>query len=96
VFEASLGGGGSVVKGLAITQVQAEVRRKAGQDVVVCGVDLAANRRLARTIETNANINVKLCPPHPSSGPGALPHFQPDPRPPTGHTFYETPNRNAV
>ena len=26
----------------------------------------------------------------------ALPHYQPDPRPPSGHTFYETSNRRAV
>jgi hypothetical protein len=51
IFEASLGADGSVVKGPAITQAQAEVRRKAGQDVVVCGSDLASNRRLAQAIE---------------------------------------------
>jgi hypothetical protein len=28
-------------------------------------------------------------------GPGALPHFQPDPRPPEGHCFYETTTRKS-
>lgn len=96
IFEASLGSTGSVVKGAPITQSQAEARRKTGQDVVVCGSDLSANRRLAEAIEKAANDHVKRCPPHASSGPNALPHYQPDPRPPSGHTFYETPNRKAL
>lgn len=96
VFEASLGAGGSVIRGRVITQAQAEARRRAGLDVVVCGPDLATNRRLAGTIERNANGVAKRCPPHPSSGPNALPHYQPDPRPPAGHTFYETPHRKAA
>src|SRR5215472_12269568 len=95
IFEASLGLRGAVIKGAAITQAEAEARRKAGRDVVVCGPDLAANRRLAGTIEANANGKVKRCPPHSSAGPHALPHYQPDPRPPEGHTFYETPHRKA-
>ncbi len=36
-FEETLGATGSVIKGVAITQVEAETRRKAGLDVVVCG-----------------------------------------------------------
>jgi hypothetical protein len=96
IFEASLGAYGSVAKVIEITQAEAEAKRKAGQDVVVCGTDLAANRRVAGTIERNANSTAKRCPPHSMAGPKALPHFQPDPRPPGGHTFYETPNRKAV
>lgn len=96
IYEAALGGGGSVRKGAAITQAQAEARRKAGLDVVVCGPDLGANRSLAGVIERNANGTAKRCPPHyDSAGSRALPHYQPDPRPPDGHTFYETPNRKA-
>ena len=95
VFEASLAVDGSVVKGRAISQAVAEARRRAGQDVVVCGSSLAANRSLAGVIEKNANGNAKRCPPHASAGPNALPHYQPDPRPPDGHSFYETPNRKA-
>jgi hypothetical protein len=58
---------------------------------------LAANRTVAQAIERNANGTAKRCPPHRNAGPFALPHFQPDPRPPDndGHTFYETPNRKA-
>jgi hypothetical protein len=96
IFAASLGAGGSVLKGQQITQVQAEARRKAGQDVVVCGPNLATNRSLAAAIEAAAVGKAKRCPPHPSAGPQALPHYQPDPRPPAGHTFYETPQRKAV
>ena len=96
IHEAALGSDGSVRKGTVITQAQAEASRKAGQDVVVCGPDLKSNRRLAETIEWNANGNCKRCPPHPSAGPRALPHYQPDPRPPSGHTFYETEIRKAV
>src|SRR6266487_2197848 len=96
VFEASLGRNGSVLKGRPITQAQGEARRRLGQDVVVCGPDLAANRSLAGAIERSANRIAKRCPPHASAGSNALPHYQPDPRPPAGHTFYETPNRKAI
>ena len=95
IYEATLGRNGAVVKGQKITQLQAEARRRAGLDVVVCGGNLSANRSFAGAIERNANGNGKRCPPHPNAGMHALPHYQPDPRPPTGHTFYETPNRTA-
>src|SRR5438105_2075168 len=84
IFEATLGAGGAVVKGQVITHAQAEARRKAGRDVVVCGPSLAANRTQARVIERNANGSAKRCPPHAGAGPNALPHYQPDPRPPAG------------
>lgn len=96
IHEACLVEEGGVKKGASITQAQAEKRRTLGQDVVVCRPDLAANRALAKTIERNANGSWKLCPPHANAGPHALPHCQPDPRPPAGHTFYETPNRKAI
>ncbi|HEV3340570.1 MAG TPA: hypothetical protein VG125_09440 [Pirellulales bacterium] len=96
IFAASLGANGTVIKGHPIVRAQAEVMRQAGLDVVVCGPDLAANRKLAGQIEGNANGKCKRCPPHATSGNKALPHYQPDPRPPSGHTFYETPNRRAV
>jgi hypothetical protein len=96
IFEAILSSQGSVQRGRAITQGEAEARRRAGEDVVVCGSNLAANRNLARLIECNANGSVVRHPPHTqSSGPNALPHYQPDPRPPAGHTFYETEHRKA-
>jgi hypothetical protein len=96
IFEATLGRQGSVVKGKAINQAEAEARRKAGLDVVVCGSDSDVNRRLAGQIERNANGAAKRSFPHKSAGPHALPHFQPDPRPPEGHTFYETEHRKAA
>src|SRR5213596_1273521 len=96
LFEATLGAQGSVVKGRSITRAQAEARRRGGLDVVVCGPDLSANRSVAGTIERSANGRSKRCPPHANAGPNALPHLQPDPRPPTGHSFYETPNRKAL
>jgi hypothetical protein len=91
-----LGPGGSVIKGIEITRAVAEDLRRRGRDVVVCGTDLAVNRNLARDIEQGANGSYKRCGPHPNAGPDALPHYQPDPRPPEGHTFYETSNRKAV
>jgi hypothetical protein len=96
VFEATLGADGAVKKGALIAMAAAVTARRSGNDVVVCGSDLAANRRLAGYIEATANGAGKRCPPHVNAGPLALPHYQPDPRPPKGHTFYETPNRKAV
>jgi hypothetical protein len=96
IYEAVLAANGVVKRGKLISQGQAEVRRRAGFDVVVCGDELKENRRTAFLIETSANGTVKRCPPHPNAGPRSLPHFQPDPRPPEGHTFYETPNRKAL
>ncbi len=87
---------GAVVKGRQITQADAEARRKAGGNVVVCGsVDLD-NRILARTVETNANGPAIHCAPHFSTGSGALPHYHPKARFPRGHTFYETRTEKAV
>lgn len=96
IFAASLGPNGAVVKGQNITQARAEALRKVHRDVVVCGPDIGANRRLAGLIERNANGSSKLHPPHPNAGSRALPHHQPDPRPPRGHTFDETPKRKAL
>src|SRR5262249_19032870 len=90
IHEATLGGAGSVRKGPEITQAEAEKRRKAGLDIVVCGPDRVTNRLLAGKIERNANGKAKCCFPHPSAGSRSLPHWQPDPRPPDGHSFYET------
>jgi hypothetical protein len=71
-------------------------RRKNGEDIVVCGLDKIANRNLAKLIEQTANSRYQRHDPHVNAGPNALPHFQPDPRPPAGHSFYETLNRKAV
>jgi len=95
IFKATFGTGGDVVRGSEITEHEAIAERKAGGDVVVCGQDLFENRQLAEQIEKTANGNCKACPPHVAMGPGALPHFQPDPRPPDGHCFYETTTRKS-
>jgi hypothetical protein len=95
IYKAMLGTGGDVVRGIEITEALAIAERQAGRDVVVCGSILGDNRSAARKIETAANGICKACPPHQAMGPGALPHFQPDPRPPDGHCFYETAQRKA-
>lgn len=97
IFAAELEDGGAVRRvGEAITEEEAQRLRREGRNVVVCGSTLAANRTLAKSIEQGANGRYKLCPPHANAGLHALPHCQPEQRPPEGHTFYETPNRKAV
>ena len=96
IHKAILNRNGSVKKGEFITQAQAITERQNGNEVVVCGPILRKNRDLAQIIEKSANGTWKRCPPHANAGWNALPHYQPDPRPPSGHTFYETDNRKAV
>src|SRR5437868_14696445 len=96
IHEATLLAGGAVRKGKVITQAQAETLRRTGQNVVVCGPHHGGNMNLARDIEHNANGSYKRCGPHAWASQNGLPHYQPDPRPPAGHTFYETANRHAL
>jgi hypothetical protein len=96
VYEAKLLASGAVQRGNPITQAQAENLRRNGQDVVVCGPQHGANMTLARDIENHANGRYKRCGPHAWAAQNGLPHYQPDPRPPQGHTFYETANRHAL
>jgi hypothetical protein len=96
IHEAELEGGpsGRVLRGAEIDFNMAVARRRAGQNVVVCGNEVDANRRQAYAIE----VTVGPCQrggPHDLAGPHALPHYQPHPRPPEGHTFYETARRKA-
>lgn len=95
IFEATLGTNGAVHRGPPIDLETAVERRRNGFDIVVCGPDSGVNRRLAGHIERTANGNVALEYPHRSAGVRALPHWQPDPRPPRGHSFYETEHRKA-
>jgi hypothetical protein len=95
VFKATLGSLGRVIRGQEITEAEAVAERLAGRDVVVCGDDLKANRGLAQQIESQVGP-YRAGPPHTRLGPYVLPHFQPDPRPPEGHTFYETDKRKAA
>jgi len=96
IYEARLQPDGGVQKVREISLSDAVALRQRGHEVVVCGGDLAANRSLAESIEQQANGRWKRCPPHASAGTNALPHYQPELRGPAGHTFYETPHRQAV
>ena len=96
IHEAELASGpsGRVEYGAEIDFVAAAARRRAGGNVVVRGEDVDANRRLANSLES-AIGPCRRSDPHRSAGPYALPHYQPQSRPPDGHTFYETPRRKA-
>jgi hypothetical protein len=93
IHEATLAPGpsGVVYKEAEIDQAAATARRRAGLDIVVCGNDHKANRRLAWQIEAAVGPCEREKP-HTRIGPHALPHFQPKPRPPKGHSFYGTDN----
>lgn len=95
IHKASLGSQGRVIRGTQITEEQAVAERKAGRDIVVCGLDGKANRRLAQRIENGVGPNVHADP-HLSAGRYALPHYQPNPCPPDGHSFHETDKRKAA
>ena len=96
IHEAELGLGpfGFVLRSDEIDFDSAVARRRAGEDVVVCGEDVDENRRLARAIESAVG-SCQRSEPHSEAGLHSLPHYQPDPRPPLGHTFYETARRKA-
>ena len=94
VHKATLAGGpsGAVLKRAEIDFATAVSRRQAGQDVVVCGDDVNANRRLAQAIESTVGSATRPQTPHTRTGPWASPHFHQRSRSPAGHTFYETEN----
>src|SRR5690349_15742116 len=96
IHEAELASGpsGAVEYGAEIDFDAAVARRRVGGNVVVRGEDVDANRRLANSIESAVGT-CRRGDPHRSAGPHALPHYQPQSRPPDGHTFYETPRRRA-
>jgi hypothetical protein len=100
IFEAtaSTGSGGAVVKGAELSEKDAINRRKSGLDIVVCGSDDRANRNMAADIERAATGVGKYIRhgAHPSAGTNSLPHYQPRPRPPLGHSFYETKGQKAT
>lgn len=77
IHEATLASGasGAAIKGAEIDVAAAVARRQAGQDIVVCGDDLKANRRLARAIESAVGRASKPHSPHDKAGPLTLPHF---------------------
>jgi hypothetical protein len=80
---------GGVQRGQPLIRAQAEMRRRAGLDIVVGGDDAFANCNEARTIEAM----IGPCyhdGPHVAGGLQALPHWQQRNPPPDGHSFYET------
>src|SRR5438270_13991543 len=95
IHRATLGSLGRVIRGQQISEAEAVAARRAGHEVVVCGNDLKLNRALAEKIEAQVGPYAPGAA-HTKIGPYALPHFQPDPRPPEGHTFYETDKRKAA
>jgi hypothetical protein len=97
IYEAALASGpsGAVLKGAEIDQGAAVVRRQAGENIVVCGNSLAANRNGARAIEAVVGPYERQDPHDELAGPLALPHFQQQDRSRKGHSFYETDNHKA-
>jgi len=95
IYEARLDKDGGVRRVRQVSEVEAIVLRKGGGNVVVCGDSIKHNRRLAQSIEQQASGRWKRHEPHASAGTDALPHCQPETRPPEGHTFYETNNLKA-
>ena len=72
---------------------EAVSRRKAGEDIVVRGDNVVANRKLAGEIESTVGTATPPQPPHTTTaGEHALPHFHQVCRNPDGHCFYETDN----
>ena len=73
----------------------AVARRQAGENIVVRGDDLKANRALAERIEVAVGPHKRGVPHKIRAGPYALPHFQQVDPQHKGHCFYETPNRRS-
>jgi len=93
--ERESGPSGAVIRGAEIEMATAVARRRVELDVVVCGADVDANRRLAYQIEAAVGPTTRPEAPHKRPGPMALPHFHQSNRSPKGHTFYETNRRKA-
>lgn len=93
--ERESGASGAVLRGAKIDLAAAAARRRVGQDVVVCGADVDANRKLAIRIETAVGPATRPQAPHKNAGPMALAHLHQLNRSPDGHTFYETDRRKT-
>ena len=74
----------------------AVARGQRGENVVVCGDDLKANRRLAERIEAAVGPYIRSAPHKHYAGTRALPHFQQQDPEHQGHTFYETVQQKAI
>jgi hypothetical protein len=97
IHEAELEPGlsGAVLRGTELDLAAAVARRRARNDVVVCGPNTDTNRRLASQVEAAVGPVSKPQWPHKRAGPKALPHFHQRTRSPDGHTFYETDKRKT-
>jgi hypothetical protein len=97
IHEAELEPGlsGAVHRGTEMDFAAAVVRRRTGNDVVVCGQNTDTNRRLAYQVEAAVGPASRPQWPHKRAGPKALPHFHQRNRAPDGHTFYETDKRKS-
>lgn len=89
-------GSGGVHRGRSLTRAEAIAHRRSGGDVIVCGDDTPANDKEARAIESAVGPCIHDPPHLMAAGPRALPHWQQNPPPPAGHTFYETHVRKAL
>jgi hypothetical protein len=89
------GSSGAILRGAELDLRAAVARRQAGDDVVVCGPDTDANRRLAYQVESTVGTASRPQAPHKRAGPMSLPHFHQRNRSPDGHTFYETDRRKT-
>jgi hypothetical protein len=78
-----------------VSEAEAIEWRRRGGDIVVCGGDRKANRRLAQAIESAVGLYIHQDP-HDQLGPYALPHFQQLDRTHEGHCFHETDARKAA
>ena len=97
VYEAILASGpsGAVYRGALLSFADAVKRRKLGEDVVVCGSSLTANRAMAQEIESRIGRWEAHHPHQHTVGKESLPHLHQESRSPEGHCFYETENRKA-
>jgi hypothetical protein len=93
--ERAPGASGAILRGPEIDFAAAVARRRAGKDVVVCGDDIDRNRRQALAIESAVGPCQRADPHLRHAGPLALPHYEPDPKARSGHTFYETGRRKT-
>ncbi len=93
--ERESGPSGAILRGAELDMAAAVARRQSGEDVVVCGSDTDANRRLAYQVESGVGPPSRPQAPHKNAGPMSLPHFHQHDRSPEGHTFYETDKRKT-
>src|SRR5437773_11571996 len=86
IHEAELESGpsGRVLRAAEIDFDTAVARRRAGRNIVVCGDETAANRRLAGQIEAVVGLCVRADPHVGHAGKFALPHYQQTRRAPPG------------